>query len=133
MHLIGRPSGVSQTVRKGSLRSLHQARLGALKRKVDSQTNSHETGIENNQHSHFVDDIPSTIGPPDRASLIRLACVGASRPSRAYRSGTTASVSCEISHILPAAGSSTRTMIRLAVLPSTVMTPALTWPGESPV
>src|SRR5271156_6034113 len=104
MHLIGKPSGVSQIVRKGSLRSLHQARLGALKRKVDSQANSHETGIESSQQSHCLDDIPSSLGPLSRASLILMACVGASRSSRAYRSGTIASVSCEISHIFPAAG-----------------------------
>ena len=83
MHLSGMPSGVSQTERKGSLRSLYQARLGALSRKVDSQARNHEIGIESSQQSHCMDDIPSVIGPRSRASLIRLACVGASLSSRA--------------------------------------------------
>ena len=83
MHLSGMPTGVSQTVWKGSLRSLHQTRLGALKKKVNSHASNHEKGIESSQQSHCVDDIPSSKGPLSRASLIRLASVGFSRSSRA--------------------------------------------------
>src|ERR1700722_18405852 len=76
IHLSGMPSGVSQTVWKGRWRSLYQTRLGALIKKVDSQANNHDRGIENSQQSHCVDDIPSIMGPVRRASLIRLASVG---------------------------------------------------------
>src|ERR1700753_3106113 len=132
MHLSGMPSGVSQTVLKGSLRSLLQARLGALSRKVDSQARHHASGIEISQPSHWVDDIPSITGPISRARLIRLAFVGFSLSSRAYSFGILSSDDREISHILPATGSSTRTMIISAVDPPTVMTPTRLWPGGSP-
>src|SRR5271155_5602212 len=81
IHLSGMPSGVSQTVMKETLRSLHQTRLGALSRKVESQASNHATGIENSQQSHCVDDIAKIMGPLNRASLIRLASVGFSRCS----------------------------------------------------
>src|SRR5882757_7386865 len=128
MHLSGMPSGVSQTELKGSLRSLHQARLGALSRKVDSQANNQATGIESSQQSHCVDDMPNITGPLSRASLIRVASVGFSLSSRLYSWGILASVSRETSHILPATGSSTRTRIMSAVVSPTVTTPARTWP-----
>src|SRR5271168_1273010 len=83
MHLSGMPSGVSQTVWKGSLRSMLQARLGALNKNVKSHASNHEKGIESSQQSHCVDDMPSSKGPLNRASLIRLASVGFSRSSRA--------------------------------------------------
>jgi hypothetical protein len=46
MHLSGMPSGVSQTEWKGSLRSLHEARLGALSSRVESQASNHATRVE---------------------------------------------------------------------------------------
>src|ERR1700733_6014265 len=76
MHLTGMPRGVSQSVRKGTLRSLHQARRGALSRNVDSHARNQETGIESSQQNHCVDDIPSNTGPLSMASLNRLASVG---------------------------------------------------------
>src|SRR5258708_38082722 len=82
MHLSGMQSGVSQTVRKGSWRGLHQTRLGALNKKVDSQASNHASGIESSQQSHCA-DIPSITGPVSRARLIRLASVGSSRSRRA--------------------------------------------------
>ena len=67
--------GVSQTVVKRSLRSLHQARLGALTTNVNSHASNHDIGMEISQKSHWVVDIASNIGPLSRASLIRLVSV----------------------------------------------------------
>src|ERR1700734_2474788 len=128
MHLSGIPSGVSQTVLKGCLRRLHQARRGALSRKVDSQARHHASGIDSSHPSHCVDDIPSITGPLSRALLNRLASVGFSLSSRAYSLGTLSSDSRETSHILPATGSSTRTRIMSAVVPPTFKAPTRSWP-----
>src|SRR5580704_19633534 len=76
MHRTGMPGGVSQSVRKGSLRSLYQVRRGTLRRNVETHARNQETGIESSQQNHCVDDIPSNTGPLSMASLNRLASVG---------------------------------------------------------
>src|ERR1700733_15983793 len=99
MHLTGMPGGVSQSVRKGSLRSLHQARRGTLSNSVDNHDRNHERGIESSQQNHCVDDIPSSTGPLCRASLKRLASVGVLPLSQLRRAGMLANVPSEIGRI----------------------------------
>src|SRR5271155_2657715 len=126
MHLSGLPSGVAQTDLKGSFRSLHQIRRGALSRELRSQASDQEIGIESNHQSHCASDISSSCRPVRAAGTNRSASVGPSLSIWAYSSGILATVSCEISQIFPESGVSTRTRMTSVVVLPTASTPART-------
>ena len=78
MHRSGIPSGVSQSVLKGRLWSLHQTRLGALNKNVDNQASNHEIGIESSHPSHCASDIPKRCRLVRALGMNRSALVGPS-------------------------------------------------------